>query len=312
MISTSSIRTNFYPRPPRGGRHVSAAAGNALILFLSTPSARRATYRQHGRRSSGAISIHALREEGDVRALTPKGGDGTFLSTPSARRATSRGTACRRGKTYFYPRPPRGGRPAASFGCSPSLISIHALREEGDQLWGRRTRPLRDFYPRPPRGGRQPSVTASQSHLDFYPRPPRGGRPAQLARASAAEAISIHALREEGDVQRGRHYYPVQHFYPRPPRGGRRLDGGNGFHDFLISIHALREEGDGTFHGASRNTPYFYPRPPRGGRPGDIFPDHVSWSFLSTPSARRATSTPARRRSWLIYFYPRPPRGGRR
>ena len=35
--------------------------------------------------------------------------------------------------------------------------------------------------------------------LHFYPRPPRGGRPAQLARASAAEAISIHALREEGD-----------------------------------------------------------------------------------------------------------------
>ena len=34
---------------------------------------------------------------------------------------------------YFYPRPPRGGRPAAG-GVTPNKakISIHALREEGD------------------------------------------------------------------------------------------------------------------------------------------------------------------------------------
>ena len=56
------------------------------------------------------ISIHALREEGD-----PVHG-----SQPSA-------------LSYFYPRPPRGGRPP----CGPRrgvdrLISIHALREEGD------------------------------------------------------------------------------------------------------------------------------------------------------------------------------------
>ena len=39
----------------------------------------------------------------------------------------------RRGKSYFYPRPPRGGR---RFSCQPKGakpdISIHALREEGD------------------------------------------------------------------------------------------------------------------------------------------------------------------------------------
>ena len=34
---------------------------------------------------------------------------------------------------YFYPRPPRGGRPGAMAGrVCPTLISIHALREEGD------------------------------------------------------------------------------------------------------------------------------------------------------------------------------------
>ena len=36
---------------------------------------------------------------------------------------------------YFYPRPPRGGRPAALRPVTPERwISIHALREEGDRL----------------------------------------------------------------------------------------------------------------------------------------------------------------------------------
>ena len=34
---------NFYPRPPRGGRHVLRTSMSMDILFLSTPSARRAT-----------------------------------------------------------------------------------------------------------------------------------------------------------------------------------------------------------------------------------------------------------------------------
>ena len=36
-----------------------------LILFLSTPSARRATSREAGGEEDTVISIHALREEGD-------------------------------------------------------------------------------------------------------------------------------------------------------------------------------------------------------------------------------------------------------
>ena len=56
------------------------------------------------------ISIHALREEGDTPASTPSGWDG-----------------------YFYPRPPRGGRPSKSPDAATiEDISIHALREEGD------------------------------------------------------------------------------------------------------------------------------------------------------------------------------------
>ena len=58
------------------------------ILFLSTPSARRATYDLPIVNRAISISIHALREEGDFLfdkfAVYLK----KFLSTPSARRAT--------------------------------------------------------------------------------------------------------------------------------------------------------------------------------------------------------------------------------
>ena len=57
---------NFYPRPPRGGRHDLRAG--------------------QGPRSE--ISIHALREEGDGSDLHQSTLVGLFLSTPSARRAT--------------------------------------------------------------------------------------------------------------------------------------------------------------------------------------------------------------------------------
>ena len=57
------------------------------------------------------ISIHALREEGDVPRVGRLILFNVFLSTPSARRATSQGWGGCFFLTYFYPRPPRGGRP---------------------------------------------------------------------------------------------------------------------------------------------------------------------------------------------------------
>ena len=56
---------NFYPRPPRGGRLDDLSAGQNRLKFLSTPSARRATFDKGHCRAFGRISIHALREEGD-------------------------------------------------------------------------------------------------------------------------------------------------------------------------------------------------------------------------------------------------------
>ena len=67
MRSGALNRSNFYPRPPRGGRLVSLNIKAAPDLqFLSTPSARRATMTPFGPAEDIEISIPALREEGDV------------------------------------------------------------------------------------------------------------------------------------------------------------------------------------------------------------------------------------------------------
>ncbi len=102
-------------------------------------------------------------------------------------------------KDYFNPRPPRGGRlyfrkhlhPDISFQSTPSarratgfsrkyqfgeMISIHALREEGDATSPSSVAVSAYFNPRPPRGGRRDNKNGESEHADFNPRPPRGGR----------------------------------------------------------------------------------------------------------------------------------------
>ena len=124
------------------------------------------------------------------------------------------------------------------------------------------------------------------------------------------------------------------YFYPRPPRGGRRgklraCGRGEGFLSTpsarratlwsvtddphpTISIHALREEGDAVCQCQILQEQNFYPRPPRGGRQNPSVCDIIGVSFLSTPSARRATCCGAGKEHDVGNFYPRPPRGGRR
>ena len=60
-----------------------------------------------------------------------------------------------------------------------------------------------------------------------------------------------------------------------------------------------------------RSACYFYPRPPRGGRRGNYHSEQQDNSFLSTPSARRATAAAGAGAGSHPNFYPRPPRGGR-
>ena len=59
---------HFYPRPPRGGRQGAVALSMIPTVFLSTPSARRATAAVLPSQIASCISIHALREEGDPAA----------------------------------------------------------------------------------------------------------------------------------------------------------------------------------------------------------------------------------------------------
>ena len=60
------------------------------------------------------------------------------------------------------------------------------------------------------------------------------------------EAISIHALCEEGDLWGTKRQATGDNFYPRPLRGGRRYPLLCNIPLSMISIHALCEEGDHT------------------------------------------------------------------
>ena len=104
--------SDFYPRPPRGGRQEQRCGMILHPIFLSTPSSRRATARGKLRACGRGISIHALLAEGDLDHAAPPSAFLIFLSTPSARRATTFLLNKVEHRLNFYPRPPRGGRPA--------------------------------------------------------------------------------------------------------------------------------------------------------------------------------------------------------
>ena len=170
------------------------------FLFLSTPSARRATAYTVDEAKAIVISIHALREEGDHR------------HTP---------------RCFVH-----------------KVISIHALREEGDRTFLAFCVASCYFYPRPPRGGRRWRTIWDYLPKLFLSTPSARRATPVFPEQAVRHEISIHALREEGDLLRLQQVIYNKHFYPRPPRGGRRT-----------RIH----------HGTRSST------------------------FLSTPSARRAT-----------------------
>ena len=81
----------------------------ANLIFLPTPSARRATQRASPRDADGGISTHALREEGDGYPERFGWIVGYFYPRPP-RGGRHVPLLRRRGGGDFYPRPPRGGR----------------------------------------------------------------------------------------------------------------------------------------------------------------------------------------------------------
>ena len=281
---------HFYPRPPRGGRRSRNSSFGKSKVFLSTPSARRATTRGLRRSCRGPISIHALREEGDAYTAECMEALKVFLSTPSARRATY--ARRRRADGYvisIHALREEGDRHLCRCGAGPGKISIHALREEGDRQIQEYKTTLNNFYPRPPRGGRHADSDSGRTGKRISIHALREEGDTGGAGRKPSKNISIHALREEGDLPLSGAANVVAIFLSTPStRRATRLPGGLGRVPD-ISIHALREEGDRWHCRTNRETGL----------------------FLSTPSARRATLKVGCGPPKLRDFYPRPPRGGR-
>ena len=177
--STPAPPTYFNPRPPRGGRRGIRLGYKATVKFQSTPSARRATF------CNNVQCFNRFQ----------------FQSTPSARRATRAAPKPSRHHSNFNPRPPRGGRPTyCGYSKYAGQISIHALREEGDDKAHGMARQNHYFNPRPPRGGRLLAIGKHPAHAQISIHALREeGDQAPWRQCSFPHWISIHALREEGD-----------------------------------------------------------------------------------------------------------------
>ena len=76
---TLSHSTHFYPRPPGGGRRSAGSRCAPASRFLSTPSGWRATETRRGKPRPWAISIHALRVEGDIQLEPPAFANGISI-----------------------------------------------------------------------------------------------------------------------------------------------------------------------------------------------------------------------------------------
>ena len=186
-------------RHPTGGPTMSEWIHTVLIRFLSTPSAGRATNyltiptvpnmnfyprppwggrRGQGRKTQEICDFYPRPPWGGRPALSWLSTSTTrFLSTPSVGRATDQ-------------------HPCAASGCT---ISIHALRGEGDNGKTRPSIIQIYFYPRPPWGGRPRMGKTCCASCPFLSTPSVGRATPGLAGARGGLAISIHALRGEGD-----------------------------------------------------------------------------------------------------------------
>ena len=214
---------------------------------------------------------------------------------------------------YFYPRPPRGGRRYKPFdvGCA-EVISIHALREEGDfHEHGYHDREVAISIHALREEGDDDRRTLTAILAQFLSTPSARRATGIIIGCPEGQEISIHALREEGDATA---FWPIAvnaDFYPRPPRGGRRRTSTSG----TACCNFYPRPPRGGRHGGPSSRPhraqYFYPRPPRGGRPS-CWHQRRRILYISIHALREeGDEYMGGLFLWLINFYPRPPRGGR-
>ena len=194
------VEIYFYPRPPRGGRHNSLNGWATDIKFLSTPSARRATKRVTQKGGDRRfLSTPSVRRAIDFSKHKRKGSS-IFLSTPSARRATGRIDYETHRRNIFLSTPSarRATQQPERMG-DRHQISIHALREEGDQK-GHTERRRQAISIHALREEGDVCAIYDISELISF-----------LSTPSARRATACWVA----------HLSPLWYFYPRPPRGGR-------------------------------------------------------------------------------------------
>ena len=170
-------------------------------------------------------------------------------------------------------------------------ISIHALRGEGDDDGQLAHFGIKTFQSTPSVGrATRGNNGFGSSGRYFNPRPPWGGRREAFAVFGDFVAISIHALRGEGD-----------------------LHGQEKYDKAAISIHALRGEGDMFEPVAWVWDLDFNPRPPWGGRRAVVQDFHIPASYFNPrPPWGGRPETQGKRRAIIGDFNPRPPWGGQR
>ena len=155
-VTGGNITSYFYPRSPRGERHVARCMPPKLYTFLSTLPAWGATFCPQNPQKPHNISIHAPRVGSDDRRALDVAIE-----------------------QDFYPRSPRGERhPEALQNGGATKISIHAPRVGSDAILIAVLTAQIHFYPRSPRGERLVTVILNLIiPANFYPRSPRGERP---------------------------------------------------------------------------------------------------------------------------------------
>ena len=204
MYPHPAVIIYFYPRPLRGGRRAKAAIEDADEIFLSTPSARRATHElDHGQRAQ-VISIHALCEEGDSRRWWGSSGHADFYPRPL------RGGRLREHQLLgeepvedFYPRPLRGGRRCYGLIYNEwfRFLSTPSARRA---TYYNKLYIISEIFLSTPSARRATSYTAESSIIDvgFLSTPSARRATAYCSRSRRQAGISIHALCEEGDWTR--------------------------------------------------------------------------------------------------------------
>ena len=147
-------------------------------------------------------------------------------------------------------------------------ISIHALREESDQIKCNTVKPANNFNPRSPWGERPVTLTTvGVAGTNFNPRSPWGER----LYIKIREWLLIMGFQSTLSVRRATYKY----------YGDCQL--------YWISIHALREESDRLQYVWIWHTTDFNPRSPWGERPSVVREYVAPCWFQSTLSVRRAT-----------------------